>query len=122
MLCCHARPSQPPAGSLTAQSSADLAAQPKARCSRLHEAAFDAATTCAQRAGVNERVQDVLKTKLNMTLPELKTPDMLSNLTIFGLSSNKTERIGVRLRKQGFRPKHPVVIIPGQSTGRPLTR
>ncbi len=66
-----------------------------------------------QRANLNGRVQDVLKTKLNVTLPELKTPDVLANMTIFGISSNKTDRIGVQLRKKGFRPKHPVVIIPG---------
>lgn len=56
----------------------------------------------------------MLKTQLNVTLPEFKTPDMLANLTIFGLSSNKTERLGVRLRRQGFRPKHPIVIVPGE--------
>jgi hypothetical protein len=38
---------------------------------------------------------------------------VLSNLTILGISTNRTDRIGVRLRKQGFRPKHPVVIVPG---------
>jgi len=69
---------------------------------------------CAQRANLNGRVQDVLKTQLNVTLPEFKTPDMLANLTIFGISSNKTERLGVRLRKQGFRAKHPIILVPGE--------
>lgn len=39
---------------------------------------------------------------------------ILSNLTILGVSTDKSDRIGVKLRKAGFRPKHPVVIVPGQ--------
>lgn len=71
------------------------------------------ASDYARRANLSGRVQDVLKTKLNVTLPDMRPPDLLSNLTVFGISSNKTERIGVRLRKEGMRPKHPVVIVPG---------
>ena len=65
----------------------------------------------AQRAGLGEQAQSLLKTKLNMTLPEMELPKSLQHLTLFG--GNKTERIGVRLRKKGLRPKHPVVIVPG---------
>lgn len=117
-----------------------------------------------QRADLHGRAQDVLKRRLNVTLPELEMPEvhlfatwipvalgpvhaghrqcfcqctacikethatcwlfccmnrsaleqMLSNFTILGISANKTDRIGVKLRKAGFRPKHPVVIIPGK--------
>lgn len=42
---------------------------------------------------------------------------MLSNLTILGVTTNKTDRIGVKLRKVGLRPKHPVVIVPGTQLG-----
>lgn len=65
----------------------------------------------AQRAGLGEQAQSLLKTKLNMTLPEIELPKSLQHLTLFG--GNKTERIGVQLRKKGLRPKHPVVIVPG---------
>jgi hypothetical protein len=66
-----------------------------------------------QRAELPETVQDVLKTKYNITLPEIETPDFLQNLTIFGTSGNDTARRGIMARQRGLRPKHPIVIIPG---------
>ena len=71
------------------------------------------ASGCAQRAELPETVQDVLKTKYNITLPEMDTPEFLQNLTIFGSGGNDTARRGIMARKRGLRPKHPVVIIPG---------
>lgn len=56
-------------------------------------------------------MQSLLKTKLNVTLPEMELPESLQQLTLFG--GNKTDRVGVQLRKKGLRPKHPVVIVPG---------
>ena len=53
---------------------------------------------------------------LTVCAADAPTLQVLSNLTILGISTNRTDRIGVRMRKEGFRPKHPVVIVPGVQT------
>ena len=71
-----------------------------------------ASVVSAQKAEIPETVQDVLKTKYNITLPDIETPEFLQNLTLFS-SGNDTARRGIMARQRGLRPKHPVVIIPG---------
>lgn len=64
-----------------------------------------------RRAGLGDMLQQQLKTRLNVTLPEWELPEALQYIPF--LSGNHTERLGVRLYKEGLRPKYPIVIVPG---------